>query len=95
VTPFTIGWGYEDCDGSAVHIDWRNDIRAKDYVPKKGQRVFIDMPESLKAPLARWRVAAFDGTQFEPKSPEEREIRIRQLAESFQEGEPWIITWPV
>lgn len=42
VTPFTINC--EKCEGHMRHIDWHMDKRCENYIPKSGQRVFIDMP---------------------------------------------------
>jgi hypothetical protein len=42
VTPFMINC--EKCDGHMQHTDWNEDKRIINYIPKIGQRVFIDMP---------------------------------------------------
>jgi len=92
VTPFTVTC--VSCRaGSMVHFDWRGDVRAPEYVPQPGQYIWVDMPESLKAPLARWRIALAEGTPAEVP-PERRAEIIKAILEGFHEGEPWIIQWP-
>ena len=34
----------EKCDRHMQHTDWNEDKRIINYIPKIGQRVFIDMP---------------------------------------------------
>lgn len=90
VTPFVIGC--KSCDGSMVHINWQSDKRIPDYIPMKGQRVFIDIPESLKRPLALERTDHFKDSEF--KIPdEEHEETIKAIMASFHEGEPYLVTW--
>lgn len=42
VTPFIINC--EKCNGQMQHVNWNQDVRNKNYIPKIGQRVFIDTP---------------------------------------------------
>lgn len=90
VTPFTIGC--EFCDGLASHVNWHDDISIRDYIPSEGKRIFIDFPESLKRTLALRLIQAFENTPYRVPD-EEREDTIKSLMESFNEGEPFLITW--
>jgi hypothetical protein len=40
VTPFVITLR---SGKSATHVDWQSDVYAPDYVPKSGDRIFIDL----------------------------------------------------
>jgi hypothetical protein len=75
-----------------MHVDWDKDTCIPDYIPHKGQRVFIDTPEELRMPLARLAISKCDGTEFEVAG-EEREERIKRFAEGYRDEEPFIITW--
>jgi hypothetical protein len=66
------------------HVDFGLDRCAPDYVPEPGQGVWVDMPESLKLPLARLQVLATGAEGVTPA----------QLVASYREGEPWLIRWP-
>lgn len=79
--------------GLMDHIDWGSDELAVAYVPKPGQYIWVDMPDSLKAPLVRWRLASFAGTEWEVPAEREDEIS-KAMIEGFHEGEPWLIQWP-
>ena len=51
VTPF--GRRCPECSGmNMLHHDWRSDVYAPDHIPKHGQGIWVDMPESLKRPHA-------------------------------------------
>jgi hypothetical protein len=91
VTPFIISCRI--CSGPAKHEDWQHDQRAVEYTPFPGQRVFITMPESLRLPLARWRVFLATGTEFAVPAGQEHHA-IKELAGSFKPDEPWLIEWP-
>ena len=43
VTPFMINC--EKCNGHMQHVNWNSDVRNENYIPKIGQRVFINMPK--------------------------------------------------
>ena len=91
VTPF--GRRCPECSGmNMLHHDWRKDVRAPDHVPEPGQGVWVDMPESLKRPLALARLRSAEGTDFEV-APEDREATIDAVVASFREGEPWLARW--
>ncbi len=89
VTPFIIGCR---CGGSMQHIDWHKDIRIEDYIPRKGQRIFIDIPESLKKPIALKRIDIFKSTPHEVKEAEKEKV-MKSIIDGMQKGEPYVITW--
>ena len=74
------------------HVDWHKDIRMENYIPHKGQRVFIDMPDSLKKPIALKRIDVFKGTPYEVEDSKKEKVMNSVIA-SVQKGEPYIITW--
>lgn len=92
VTPLIISCRQKNCKGGMQHVNWQSDIYMPNHIPASGQRVFIDMPDELKMPTARYMVqrGMGDGLELTDK-PENIALRI---AESFHEGDPWIITWP-
>lgn len=50
VTPFIVDCRERDCDGSAQHARWNEDVYAPDHVPALGTRMFVDLtPERRKA----------------------------------------------
>ena len=91
VTPFIIHCRM--CGGAMKHENWKSDRYAPDHVPFPGQRIFIDMPESLKLPAIRWKFVLAKGTQFEIR-PEQQKEATQELLKGFREHEPWIIEWP-
>ena len=91
VTPFVIGCRV--CSGQMKHENWQSDRQVVDYAPFPGQRVFITMPESLRLPLARFRIILAEGTPYAVPKEQQDEF-ARELAKSFQPDEPWIIEWP-
>lgn len=93
VTPFMVRCNNLDCDGSMKHINWQADEFAPDYLPLKGQRVFITLPKELRVPVARRRVAGFDGTDYELQG-REREAMVHDIEREIQPDEPMLITWP-
>lgn len=86
VTPF--GMQCPQCGGmNMLHVDWDKDRCVPDYVPEAGQGVWIDMPESLKRPLARACVK-------EAALPERmKEQLVEQIVAEFRPGTPWLIRW--
>ena len=92
VTPFCIrclACGRPD----AQHVNWKADVYAPDHVPKKGDRVFIDLPESLKRPLALRNIERMKGTEYEVP-PEEREAIVQEMIADFHPDEPFLIIMP-
>lgn len=85
VTPFGIGC--INCNGEMFHSNFGGDKCKEDYIPDKGQRVFIDYPKSLIAPFARRRVAQIDSYNHE-----EKDDLIKNIIDGFHEDEPYIIT---
>lgn len=80
VTPFMVAC--TDCDGMMQHVG--PDTEPANYIPHKGQRVFIDMPDSLKPPAARLMLG--------PDASDE-EI-LEAINWSFPQDAPWVIVWP-
>jgi len=81
-------------EGNMVHSNWRQDQYAPDHIPTPGQGVWIDMPESLRRPVAAGRVKSFDGSEYELQG-DERTDMIKHLTDAmFHPGEPWLIHWP-
>jgi len=92
VTPFAMGCRRPGCDGIANHVEWEKDSYLPDHLPEPGDLLWIDMPDSLRMPLARRRVAQFVGTPYYP--PEDvMEETLTNIAASYREGEPWLIRW--
>lgn len=93
VTPF--GRGCPRCKNSSMkHVDWNLDLYSPDHVPERGQGIWIDLPESLKRPLALARIESAKGTDFEV-APEEVENIVKTIIASFHKGEPFLIRWGV
>lgn len=89
VTPFCITC--PNCGSlDQEHINWRGDVYAPEHIPEKGQRIFIDFPESLKVVTARRRIQTAIGTEFE-LTPGRHKEAIKEIIASFQPGEPYII----
>jgi hypothetical protein len=63
VTPFIISL----LSGkSATHVDWRNDVRAVDYKPKPGERIFTDLTperalEAATRNIKAWKESGMSG----------------------------------
>lgn len=91
VTPFVTAC--PACEGDLVHVDWSADVFAPDHVPEPGQGVWIDMPESLKRPVARAAVRARDGTDLEIRGGH-REACVQAIIDQSLPGAPWLIYWP-
>jgi hypothetical protein len=92
VTPF--GVKCPKCqEGESRHINWNADLFSPDYVPERGQRVFVDMPESMKIVFARRR-ANQAPYHWLKKHGISREELTQSILEDFHEGEPFIIIMP-
>lgn len=62
VTPFTLTLRSGKI---ATHVDWQLDRRVPDYVPKSGERIFIDLTKERAMELAarhleNWRASGMD-----------------------------------
>ena len=91
VTPF--GMNCPACNSiNMLHVNWRQDVYAPDHVPEPGQGVWIDMPESLKRPVALQRMKRAEGSSFEVRG-EERKALIEYIIEDIGPGTPWLIRW--
>ena len=91
VTPF--GFACARCPGTMFHVNPEDDLCKPDYIPEKGEHVWITLPPELRPVIARIRVRGCDGTEFETQG-EEHERMVRDVAASFHEGEPFLIRWP-
>lgn len=87
ITPFVVSCRY--CGKDAIHVEWNNDKAVIDKVIKKGDRIFIDFPESLKRPFA---ITEFEKTKNEADLKFRDEI-IKNIIECFIDGEPYLITF--
>lgn len=90
VTPFITRC--PKCGGEEQHVEWQRDKLAMEHIPHKGQRVFIDLPTSLKYPLALRRIQSFVGTPYEVKDEDRKEI-LSAILEDFKSDQPFIIVW--
>jgi hypothetical protein len=91
VTPFIIGCS--ECDGNMVHINMKFDHAVEDHIVEKGERVFIDMPESLKETFARRSLKAYkESKYYDPKEIITDEITIKETVDNMKLGEPYVIT---
>ena len=91
VTPF--GTAYPRCGKTIRHTDWQKDQYLPEYVPEKGQRVFVDMPESMKVVFARRRAKTAPHSFLKERGISVEEL-TQSILEDFHEGEPFIITMP-
>jgi hypothetical protein len=90
VTPFVARC--RECQGAMVHKDWSSDKYAPDHIPEPGQFIWIDMPDSLKRPVALGRIRAMED-DFPLRDEEIPEV-VESIVEGFKEGTPWLIRWP-
>lgn len=56
VTPFIVRLR---SGNEAQHVDWRGDLLAPDYVPRLGERIFVDLTDGRAREIARSRVELF------------------------------------
>jgi hypothetical protein len=92
VTPFCMWCRQPGCTGTAQHVEWENDHYDPEHIPQHGEMLWIDMPESIKRPLARIRINRMQ-TDWPVSEAELPEI-IESICEGFRAGEPWLIVWP-
>lgn len=90
VTPFVIT---SKNGNEARHINWNQDLYNKDYLPVPGERIFVDMTESLARESAEklveknWNVIEA-GDHFQDMSRQE----IVDYYSEFEPGQPCLIT---
>ena len=87
VTPFIINC--EKCGGHMQHIDWNRDIRNKNYIPKSGQRVFINMPFDYWKVICRVK-AKYIKDNVEGNTDTLQKI-YNNLVKEYNKKEPFII----
>lgn len=81
------------CGGELTHVDWSSDQYAPDHVPEPDQGVWVDMPASLKRPLALARLEWGQAHGF--AVPEEQKRRfLEAIMAEYRPGSPWLIRWP-
>ena len=93
MTPMFIGC--RNCDGEMGHINFQGDICDPDYFPKKGMRVFIDLPEHFREVFKRravelnWENPPGAGMcdRFKTKQEALEELMDGEM----QEGEPYVL----
>lgn len=86
VTPFIINC--EKCNGEMQHIDWNADERKVNYIPKIGQRVFIDMPVDYYKIFCRVRAKQIKDL---PGNIEKLQKIYKDLLKEYNKNEPYII----
>ena len=79
--------------GESYHVNWQADAYLPEYIPERGQRVFVDMPESMKIVFARRRVRNFPPTNQKAKRMVKKDL-IKAIVDDMHEGEPFIIIMP-
>lgn len=93
VTPFMIGC--QKCSGMMKHIDWDKDDCNPDYLPVRGQRVFVDMTPQINKILWRMNVRVnWEGGKFPMKERFENPIEaVKELSGTFdpEKGEPYVL----
>ncbi len=89
VTPFIVRCAR--CGGEMQHVNWGGDIYDSNYIPGHGERVFIDLPASLRRPLAARRLELTKGTRYEVPL-QDRERIIGQIVVGLDPGEPFLVT---
>ena len=94
VTPFGI---QSRAGNIASHADWHEDVKAPNFVPPVGMRIFIDMTEAMKEDWARKRVEEYWDHPEVPMSqhpylgPCGKEGAVKRLMESLKAGEPSVV----
>lgn len=87
VTPFIIKC--ELCGGNMQHINFGGDVRSKNYIPKVGQRVFIDMPFDY------WKVICRVKAKYIKDNVEENTQKLQRiynnLVKEYNKNESFII----
>lgn len=89
VTPFGC---HCRCGGSMQHISWSQDRRDPEHLPKRGDRIFIDIPKEVHALYMKIRVNEFWNDPNIPK-PGTREETIKALLETYRKEDPFLLTW--
>lgn len=87
VTPFIINC--EKCGGNMQHIDWHSDVRQVGYIPKLGQRVFIDMPSDVFKIYCRVK-AKYIKDNVEGNTEKLQKIYSKLLRE-YDKNEPYLM----
>lgn len=97
VTPFIINCVH--CEkGEMRHINWQGDKREVWHIPKKGERIFITMPNEVNDLYVRKRIEMYwENEQYPMREMfANKEEAFKKLSGDMQkEGEPFIITWGV
>jgi hypothetical protein len=73
------------------HVDWSGDVRDVNHVPHRGERIFIDTPDSLRMPLTRMSVVLISRQMGE--APNLQEERVKEIADNnYKPGTPYVVT---
>ena len=94
VTPFVIHCS--TCGKEMRHINWHGDKREINHIPKKGERIFIDMPKEVHRIYMNKRVEDVYAMPSAPKPPDmTKEEVVEKLHQSWdqEKHEPFLITW--
>lgn len=73
-------------------IRLHEDRFAPDFTPEPGQRVIIDMPDSLKEPMARRILEVMYNTPFRKLKPGQR-AELKKIVDAYTPGTPYLIFW--
>lgn len=88
VTPFKIECKL--CKGIATHINWAQDESVPEYIPDRGQRIFISMTEEIARIFARYRLKKFEQSESPPPAEgtqERKEIEDSIVENLYHNGE--------
>lgn len=92
VTPFMIPCT-SVCDGMMKHIHWHFDKLVPDYLPERGQRVFVDLTPQIKEVFTRANVRAWwTRDPFPMKDSFATQMEAVEQLSDFTEGMPFLMT---
>lgn len=96
VTPFCVDNACRGCGGGEMcHINWNQDKCEPDYVPNKGQMIFVDMPQAIYEIYIKMRCEEFWENYREEvqKTYHTKENMLKRLLSNrIEKGEPWLVT---
>lgn len=94
VTPFMLGC---KCGGEMRHINWHGDKREVEHIPQDGERIFITLPKEIHDIYMRKRIEAMWEQGSYPMKDHfgSKQEAFKRLSETFEQGQPFIMTWGV